>query len=60
LDSALTMFTEPSAWWPALQRSSWLAPILMQPLSSKGSLGCTTPLDIAASAVIGLNVEPVG
>src|SRR5919204_2693698 len=54
------MLTVPSAWWPALHAVWPAVPSLMQPLSSIGSLGETTPVDSAASAVIGLNVEPVG
>ena len=54
------MFTGPSASLPALHASWPAVPILMQPLSSMTSPGCTTPLVIAASAVIGLKVEPVG
>ena len=59
-DSALVMFTGPSASLPALHTSWPAVPIFMQPLSSMTSPGCTTPLLMAASAVIGLNVDPVG
>ncbi len=45
---------------PALQNDCFAAPISMQPGSLIGVLGVMIPWLSAASAVIGLNVEPVG
>src|ERR687884_127833 len=57
---ARTRLSVPFAVRPALQNGWRAAPISTQPGSLIGVLGVMTPSLSAASAVIGLNVEPVG